>query len=290
MKIFTVDLEDWFHLLDHPDTRAINSWAGYPPRIYQNTIWLLDELDVSATKATFFVLGWVAEQYPDLILEISNRGHEIGTHSYAHQLVYSQSKQEFEEDLKKSISIIENLINCPVKLYRAPGFSITSDVNWAFDVLVENGIEVDCSIFGMRRAHGGHDYFKSVSTPFSLKTENGKILKCLPMSFKYIFSLPVCYSGGGYFRLTPKIILKQLFKGPDYTMLYIHPRDLDPDQPQLPGLTLGRRFKSYVGLRYTKEKMISLLARENFVTVSSAIEEIEWESKKCIELKKCISK
>ena len=155
MKILTFDIEEWFHLLDNPSTQSVQSWNQYPSRLQEGVDTILELLLDSRQKATFFCLGWVAEKYPTVIRSIHDAGFHIGTHSYAHQLAYNQSPDEFREDLIRSIKILEDTIGSTIDCYRAPGFSITASNMWAFDILINEGIKTDCSLFPANRAHGG---------------------------------------------------------------------------------------------------------------------------------------
>ncbi len=266
--LLTIDLEDWFHLLDNDETRTPEQWQAFPSRVKQNTHKLLDLFDAHGIKATFFVLGWIAEKYPDLIRNIQLRGHEIGCHSYAHQLIYDLTQKEFEQDLQLSLSILRDITGKNITLYRAPGFSITKDCQWAFDILAKNGISHDSSVFPAKRAHGGIINFPS--NQFIIETPFGSIYE-YPISTCSILGKKIVFSGGGYFRLLPYWFIKKQFT--NYTkndlpvVTYFHPRDIDPDQPLLK-LSFTRRFKSYVGLSKTMGKLDRLLSDFKFINIS----------------------
>ncbi|MDP3443870.1 MAG: polysaccharide deacetylase family protein, partial [Ignavibacteria bacterium] len=155
MNILTFDIEEWFHLLDNESTKTIHEWKNYEVRIHENMERIFAILEKTNSKATFFCLGWIAETYPEVIKEIVARGYEIGTHTSMHQLIYEQTPKEFSIDLEHSVKTLEDLTGQKVKYFRAPGFSITENEKWAFEILVEQGIEVDSSIFPAARAHGG---------------------------------------------------------------------------------------------------------------------------------------
>lgn len=194
MNILTFDVEDWFHILDNESTKTVNEWSNYEARIHQNMEKILDFLDESDQKATFFCLGWIAEKYPEVIREIDKRGFEVGSHTYMHQLIYEQSRDVFREDLQASIHILEDTIGKKVKSFRAPGFSLTSDVLWAFDELIEAGIEYDSSVFPAKRAHGGISQF-SVREPHLIKY-NGSEIKEFPINVHKFFNQKIVFSGG----------------------------------------------------------------------------------------------
>ena len=181
MRVLTVDLEEWFHILDHDSVADPSSWDDLESRVATQTAALLDLFDRFNIVATFFCLGWVADRYPLLIREIVRRGHEIGTHSYSHGLVYQQSSQQFETDLVRSLNSIEQACGIRPVMYRAPGFSVTRYQGWVFELLAKHGITIDCSIFPAKRAHGGVSDFPT-ARPFKLKIEGNLEILCLPMS------------------------------------------------------------------------------------------------------------
>ena len=267
LNILTFDVEDWFHILDHREVEDPASWAQHPSRVVENTRRILDVLDKRAQKATFFCLGWVADRQPDLIKDIVNRGHEIGSHSYSHQLAYKQTRKDFQDDLLRSISILEDISGKKITAYRAPGFSVTQENPWVFDILIEAGITHDCSIFPTQRAHGG---FQGVpATPFTLERDGGDI-KAFPMNTFRLAGRDVVFSGGGYFRLLNYHIIRQMMLRSDYVMTYFHPRDFDAEQPMIPGLGAMRRVKSYVGLNGAMSKLERLIDEFNFQSLLSA--------------------
>ena len=155
MKILTFDIEEWFHILDNDSTKTEKNWVNYESRIHQNMERIFDVLETTNTKASFFVLGWIAEKYPEIVRSISDKGYEIGSHTTMHQLVYQQDRNQFQTDVERSIKSLEDISGEKVKMFRAPGFSITEQNKWAFEVLYELGIEIDSSIFPAKRAHGG---------------------------------------------------------------------------------------------------------------------------------------
>lgn len=274
MNIITFDLEDWFHLLEHEETKGPGQWEGFQPRIEANTNKILNLLDAYQVKATFFVLGWVAEKYPELVKSISLRGHEIGCHSYAHQLVHQQSPKEFEKDLDLSLYHLEEATGKKITAYRAPGFSITNESVWALTILAQAGIQIDSSMFISSRAHGGFSNFP-LRRPGIITLKNYQ-LKEFPIIPANIWGAEVIYSGGGYFRLLPKALLLKLFNSNQYNMTYFHPRDFDSYQPIVPGLSLIRKFKSYYGLRSALSKLEFLLQNIKFVSLGVADAAIDW--------------
>jgi len=283
MKILSFDIEDWFHILDNPETSNPTSWEKMPSRLEAGVDRILSLLSDTNQPATFFCLGWVAEKYPNVIKKIVNSGIHLATHSYSHQLAYDQSKNQFEEDLWRSIDTLQQVSGAKIDTYRAPGFSITSKNLWAFEVLHRLGIENDCSVFPASRAHGGIPEY-STACPSFIEYEN-ITLKSLPINTSKILGKNIVYSGGGYFRLLPLWYLKRRFTNDNYIMTYFHPRDFDPHQPMVPGLGIIRKFKSYVGLSRAYIKLEFLLRAHQFISVDMAVKTVNWDSVDKVVLK-----
>ena len=277
LHLLTFDIEDWFHVLDNPETQDIAQWETLPSRLSDGVNRILDLCDRIGTKATFFVLGWVAETAPEVVAEIARRGHEIACHSYRHQLAYTQTPEAFEEDLIRALDLIEAAAGVRPTAYRAPGFSVTLKSTWVFDVLARNGIEIDASVFPSSRAHGGLPGFPT-GKPCLWETGARGPLKMFPMSFGSVFGRRVVFSGGGYFRLLPYPAIKLGFDRSDYVMTYFHPRDFDPNQPVIPGLGLVRKFKSYVGLGRSLARLERLAGQVNFMSIGDAVGAINWNA------------
>ena len=268
MKILTFDIEEWFHILDHSTTKTNSHWEKYEVRIHKNVDRILELLELTKHKATFFVVGWIAEKYPEVINKIDKQGYQIGSHSHMHQLVYEQTRQQFSEDLKKSINTIEDITGKKVKSFRAPGFSITEKNIWAFEELFLNGITHDSSVFPAVRAHGGFPTFKE--TKPTLLEYNGVVIKEFPINTVNMFGNRLIYSGGGYFRALPYWLIRKWASKSDYVMTYFHPRDFDPNQPIINGLSAFRKFKSYVGLKSCYSKLLNLSKETNFLDLETA--------------------
>lgn len=283
MKILTIDLEEWFHLLDINSIKTANEWNKYEVRIHKNVERILSILDKTQTRATVFCLGWIAEKYPEIILNISKEGHEIGSHTQMHQLVYEQSPLEFKQEIESSVKLIEDLTGKKVKCFRAPGFSIREDTPWAFEIIASMGIEYDSSIFPANRAHGGYPSYH-ISGPSIIK-HKGITLKEFPINYmRTLFNLSIIFSGGGYFRLFPYPFIKNWTLQSDYILSYIHPRDLDPDQPMLKDLPLARKFKSYVGIRTAEHKFEKWLRDFRFIDIQTASGTIDWTTVPVVEI------
>ncbi|MES2519846.1 MAG: polysaccharide deacetylase family protein [Bacteroidota bacterium] len=282
MNILTFDIEEWFHLLDNDSTKTEADWAKYPSRIHENMERIFQLLEETNQQATFFCLGWVARKHPDVIRAIAKRGYEIATHSNLHQLAYEQSRTEFKNDLETSIKALEDIIGKKIRAYRAPGFSIKQENKWVFEVLIENGIEVDCSVFPAKRSHGGFEQF-GVAEPCWIDVD-GLRLKEFPINTFNTLGKSLIFSGGGYFRLLPYPVLQQLTKQSDYVMTYFHPRDFDANQPMIEELSRLRKFKSYYGLSGCLNKLKDLLIDFPFTDLASAEQMVDWEKAKIVKI------
>lgn len=282
MNILTFDIEEWFHILDHETINKELSWEAYESRIEENLERILELLYMKNQKATFFCLGWIGKKYPNLIKKIDDMGFEIGTHSNIHTLAYTQNKKDFKRDLKESIDILENITNKKVKYYRAPGFSLKKQNKWVFEELILQGIEIDCSIFPAKRAHGGFEDFPQCG-PVNI-ISNGKSIKELPINIFSKWNKSIIFSGGGYFRIIPYPIIKYLFNKSDYVMTYFHPRDFDKTQPIIKDLSFYRKIKCYVGLKTSFQKLEKLIEDFNFIDIKQANERIIWNERKTIDI------
>ena len=282
MKILTFDIEEWFHILDNDSTKTLREWSNFESRIHTNMDKIFDLLEKSNLKATFFVVGWIAEKYPEIIKKIDSFGSELGSHTNMHQLMYEQNRAEVKEDLLKSIDILQSITGKKVTSFRAPGFSITEKNKWVLEVLAENGITHDSSIFPAGRAHGGFPSY-SIAKP-SIIELNGYKLKEFPINTASILSKKWIYSGGGYFRLTPYSLIKYWSKSSNYIMTYFHPRDFDPGQPMIKELSLSRKFKSYVGLSNCMHKLEKWTTDFKFTDLEEADKSIDWSNAPRIKL------
>jgi len=271
-------MEEWFNILDNDSTKTEKEWSNFEYRLDANADRIFDLLDKHNQKATFFCLGWVARKFPQVIKKINSLGYEVATHSDLHQLAYEQNQREFREDLQKSIYSIEELTGTKVTSYRAPGFSIKNENKWVFDILIDEGIEIDCSIFPAKRAHGGFEEY-GYARP-SLINSNGKYLKEFPINLYPILGQNIIFSGGGYFRLVPYPILKKFMNNSDYVMTYLHPRDFDYTQPMIENLSLVRKFKSYYGLKGALNKLERLITDFEFIDLREANAQVDWENTK----------
>jgi len=199
-----------------------------------------------------------------------------------HQLVYELTPDQFKADLHDAIRAIEDAVGKKVTSYRAPGFSVTASCPWFFEALIEQGIEVDSSIFPAPRAHGGYPGF-GAARPARVQTPSG-IIKELPINIKTVLGKPIIFSGGGYFRLIPLSLLRRWIDNADYVMTYFHPRDFDPGQPVIEDLSPIRKFKSYVGLDSSLAKLDAILDECNCIDLQTAVASVDWEKAKVISI------
>ena len=282
MNILTFDIEEWFHILDHDATRDESQWGKYEKRLDQNMERIFRILEERHLQGTFFCLGWVARNYPQVIRQIVERGHELATHSDLHQLAYEQTPRQFREDLKQSIESLEDTAGVKIRAYRAPGFSLTAENSWVFEELIAAGIEVDCSVFPAGRAHGGFAGFGE-ETPVVVKTDSGS-LREFPINTHRLLGRSLIFSGGGYFRLLPASMIHRFTRDSDYVMTYFHPRDFDADQPLIENLSLPRRFKAYVGLKRAQSKFEQWLDAFRFVSLGQAEQQVDWDSVAVVDM------
>ena len=271
--IFSVDVEDWFHILDVPSTPPISEWDGLPSRVEKHLLKLLDIFAEKNTHVTCFFLGWVAQKFPHLVREAIKRGHETASHGYGHRLAYRMTRQEFLADAKKSKMIIEDATGRPIWGYRSAGFSVTEDTPWFFEMLMEAGYRYDSSVFPAPRGHGG---LKGGQLRPFLHRGSRQSLVEFPITVKRVFGKPICFCGGGYLRFFPYFLIRrmtrQVLADGRPVIFYVHPREIDPHHPRLP-MRFMRKFKSYVNLRSTEVKIRRLLSEFELTTFGRFIEE-----------------
>ncbi len=284
LSAFTVDVEDYFQVSAFESGIDRSEWDQFECRVVDNTLRLLDMLAEHDIRATFFVLGWVANKYPELVHRIDDAGHEIGSHGYWHRLVYNQTRDEFRNDIAKSREIIEDIIGRPVFAYRAPSFSITNQSLWALDILVEEGYRIDSSVFPVR--HDRYGIAGASREIHTRETSAGPIVE-FPPSVRRLSRLNIPISGGGYFRLFPlRFMLKswqRLNRAEIPGMFYIHPWEIDPAQPRLKVAGRVSRFRHYVNLKKTEAKLHKFISRFEFGTVSDVLRQAgidvsQWDS------------
>jgi polysaccharide deacetylase family protein (PEP-CTERM system associated) len=274
MDVFTIDVEDWFHILEATGTPGFSTWDSLETRLERNFRALLDLLAEHKVQATCFTLGWVASRFPSLLRAAAESGHDIASHGYAHQIVGGLSRSQFREDIRRAKQAIEDATGCPALGYRAPGFSITRTTPWAFDEIAEAGHIFDSSVFPASHGHGGIP--GAPRKTYLLHTSTGPLVE-FPISVVETPLGPKCCFGGGYLRLYPLWLIQAMAdrvrvdgRG---VVWYIHPREIDPDHPRL-RMPLKRRFKSYVNLGGTLGKLKAILGNGRFATLSQLAEQM----------------
>lgn len=269
-SILSVDVEDWFHILEAASAPDISQWDSLPSCVERDFRKLLDLFSEKNVHVTCFFLGYVAERYPHLVKEALDRGHEIASHGYAHRLIYTMTPHAFLEDARKSKGILESISGQFVRGYRAPGFSVTADTPWFFEKLLEAEYQYDSSVFPAPRQHGGLNTSK-----YSPHMVAEKLME-FPITVAEVLGKRFCFFGGGYLRLFPYPVVRQMCRkvlGENRPVVfYIHPREIDPDHPRL-SLGLARTFKSYVNLKTTEPKLRNILDEFQVTTFAEFIKE-----------------
>ncbi|NOX54759.1 MAG: DUF3473 domain-containing protein [Planctomycetes bacterium] len=282
LNVLTVDVEDYFHVQAFADQVSPRTWAKYSSRVVQNTHRVLRLLKEHDVQATFFVLGWVADRFPRLVRDILDDGHEIGCHSFFHRLIYELTPDEFREDLLMATKAIGEITGGPVQAYRAPSFSVTNRSLWALDVLIDEGYRYDSSIFPIRHDHYGLPGAERF--PHLIERSHGALWEFPPSTIRLgRWNVPV--AGGGYLRLYPLRLslrwMDQLNRVERQPFLcYVHPWELDPEQPRLPGRWKSR-WRHYQNLRTTQRKLQAVLSRYRFAPLGDVL--------KSCGIEKCVS-
>jgi len=279
INILTFDIEEWYHF-DIFSTEDM--WLDYPPRIDLYLPRVLDQLDEYNTKATFFCLGWMARTYPEIIKRIQQRGHEIACHSDKHFFVREMTPESFNEDLRLALDSIQNVTGQKIVSFRAPAFTISEDAIWAFEILAENGIENDCSIFPTTRTFGGFPSFGEAA-PTLVKYKDYNI-KEFPINTGKVLGKQFVFGGGGYFRLFPYSLIKNLMYKSNYNMTYLHMRDFDYEQPRFKYLSNSRYFKSYFGIKGAYPKFKKMLHDFKWINVEQAVEKLDFHTIRQLKL------
>lgn len=272
---FTVDVEEYFQVKALESAVAQDDWISYPSRVGQSVDVLLDVLGRRGIRGTFFVLGWIAKHRPEVVRAIASQGHEVASHGFRHERVTALTPKAFREDLRSSKRAIEDLTGNVVLGYRAPSFSIVPGWEWAFDALIEEQYRYDSSLFPIRRR--GYGYPSSPRAPHII-TRNSGTLAEFPLATTTFFRYPVPAAGGGYLRQFPVGVIRRAFResterGEPGTF-YIHPWEIDPNQPRLPVSALNR-MRHYRGLASALGRIESLLDEFSFGTIASYLPHLE---------------
>lgn len=271
----TVDVEDYYQVAAFFDKVKASEWDSHESRVQANTQKILNMFDRYNHKATFFILGWVAERHPDIVKDIYSKGHEVACHGYSHQLIYNQSPELFKEETVKAKKILEEIIQQPVNGYRAASYSITKNSLWALDILAEAGFTYDSSIFPVR--HDRYGIPGAEDKPHVLTTPAGHKLVEFPITTKPIFGYRLPVGGGGYFRIYPysfsRMALKSINRKQQPFIFYLHPWEVDPDQPRIEASWLSK-FRHYNNLGKCEQRLENLLQDFRFSTVEGVLSDM----------------
>ena len=258
-SIFSIDVEDWFNLSGTGHEPPPSEWDRLESRIERNFRGLLELLAEGGGAATCFVVGYFAKRFPHLVREAVSAGHEIASHGYFHRLVYDLSPAEFQQDAAACRKLLEDISGRPVRGFRAPAFSVTARTAWFFDKLAEAGYQYDSSVFPAPHQTGG--LVNGRLEPHNVRSRAGSIAE-FPISVVPVLGAPICFFGGGHLRLFPYPLIRAMGRhvlGDDRPIVfYVHPREIDPEQPRLP-LSWRRRFTCYVNLSTTRPKIKRIL-------------------------------
>jgi polysaccharide deacetylase family protein (PEP-CTERM system associated) len=272
LNAFTVDVEDYYHVSAFEGHIDRQRWHEYESRVGANTRRILQLLEDHQVRATFFILGWVAQQDPGLVRDIDRAGHEIASHSFWHRLVYRQTPDEFRQDLRQSRDVLEQIIGRPVTAFRAPSFSITRRSLWALEILVEEGFQLDSSIYPVY--HDRYGIPDAKPHVHQIHTPSGSLWEFPPAVVRMgRLNLPV--SGGGYFRLYPEAWTRRWLSRINHTgrpfVFYIHPWEVDPHQPRLKAGSRVSRFRHYVNLGRTEAKLKRMFREFRFGGIKDVV-------------------
>jgi polysaccharide deacetylase family protein (PEP-CTERM system associated) len=299
INALTIDVEDYFQVQAFSAISKYETWENYEVRVEKNTINLLNILDgvpshdpangsTIPCKATFFVLGWIAERYPHIVKAIKAAGHEIASHGYAHQVIYNQTKDEFRQDIRRAKAVLQDITGEEIIGYRAPSYSITPETLWALEILMEEGFHYDSSIFPVYHDIYGmpdaprfpfavriDDKRKIEFAPITAETKRTAMLE-FPISTVKILGTNIPVAGGGYFRLFPYPLIKYGLKrinevdGQPF-IFYLHPWECDPEQPKIRGAGLRSQFRHRINLSKTQSRFQKLLGDFQFTTVRNML-------------------
>lgn len=272
VNALTVDVEDYFQVEAFADVVRREDWSKWESRVERNTHRLLDLLARREVRSTFFILGWVAEHHPQLVREIAEAGHEIACHSYHHQLIHSQSRDEFRADLRRAKFLLEDIAGQEVIGYRAPTYSITEKTLWALEILAEEGFRYDSSIFPVY--HDRYGIPGAERFIHTIRCQAGEIVEFPPSTIRFAgANLPM--TGGGYFRLLPYALFRwglrrinRLERQPAIFM--VHAWEVDPEQPVVAGTRLNI-WRHRNNLSRTESRLERLLTEFRFAPLCDVL-------------------
>jgi len=273
---FTVDLEEYFHPSAMEPWIPRSQWSSLKRRSRELVPPLLDAMDRQDVRGTFFVLGWLAEREPETVRRIASRGHEIASHSWDHERVMRQKPKEFRSSVRRTKAVLEGLTGRPVLGFRAPSFSIIPGMEWALDILLEEGYAYDSSLFPVR-LHPGYGYPTRSPDPHWIRRPSGMIAE-IPMTTVKVGRIHIPASGGAYFRFFPYALVRAGLRGADRRgapgMFYIHPWELDPAMPRLPASWLTR-LRMRGGIRAARKRLRQLMSDFEFQPVARTLEAMQ---------------
>lgn len=270
-SVFTIDVEDWFHIMGIPSAPSYEEWDKLPSCVESNFLRLLDMLDYFGVKSTCFFLGYIAKRYPNLVVEADKRGHEIASHGFYHRSIFDLTPKEFQNELAYSQDILQQITGKSVLGFRAPAFTVDTKNTWFYEILIDLGFKYDSSVFPARRLlgglRGGNVY------PYRVNLSGGSIVE-FPITVVNILGLRICFFGGGYLRLFPYSLIrmmgKKVLRENRPIIFYIHPREIDPYHKRMK-MNIIRYFMSYINLKSTESKIRNILEDFKFVTFREII-------------------
>ena len=275
LNAISIDVEEWFHPEILRGRFAPAEWPGLESRIGANVDRILGQLDAAGVPATFFVLGWVAEREPKLVPRLVAAGHEIASHGYAHAMITQQTPEEFDADLARSLDILASQSGRRVVGYRAPSFSIVENTLWAFDVLIDHGIEYDSSIYPVH--HDRYGIPTAPRAPYRVARRGNTELWELPPPTLRVFGRNLPAAGGGTLRLFPyaasELVLRRLNAAGIPGIVYTHPWEFDPEQPRVP-MSWLKTLRHYANVGRMAGKLERLLAAFEFGTCAAVLQSV----------------
>ncbi|HJQ10604.1 MAG TPA: XrtA system polysaccharide deacetylase [Gemmatimonadaceae bacterium] len=272
---FTVDVEEYFQVSAFDSVVARTDWSARPSRVSRSVEALLDTLGRRGVKGTFFVLGWLAQHHPDVVRAIASAGHEVASHGFWHHRVIALDERAFRDDVRAAKRTLEDVVGAEVIGYRAPSFSITPGFEWAFDVLIDEGYRYDSSLFPIRRI--GYGYPGSLQIPHVLQRRSGTLAE-FPLATTTVLGCRIPAAGGGYLRQFPFAVIRRAFREAtergEPATFYIHPWEIDPEQPRLP-VSSVTRLRHYRGLSDALGKIERLLDEFSFAPIATYLPQLE---------------
>lgn len=272
LHLFTVDVEEYFQVAAFEGTISRAEWSALPARVHRTVDRLLELLASHGVTGTFFCLGWIADRHPEVVRRIAAAGHEVASHGWSHRRITQLSRDEFRMEVRRTRELLRTLTGQSVLGFRAPNFSLVPGVEWAFDILLEEGHRYDSSVFPVRRV--GYGYPGAPSDAYWVQRPAGEMLELPPATLEWL-GLRLPAAGGAYLRQLPYALVRNAFQNADdagrSAVFYVHPWELDPDQPRLP-VSLFSKLRHYGGLRGMAARLDRLLSEFQFGAVRDRFE------------------